>query len=65
MELEPQKYNNVSGISELVTVSSRVSKVSIADANLILGYHRLRRILCNHWSLLEDLFGLLFPTNHH
>lgn len=67
MELQPQKYNNVSGISTLVTVSTPSPNLLICRQLLISipGYHRLLRILRHHWSLLEDLFRLLFPTHHH
>ena len=64
MEMQPTKYNNVAGLSELVTVCDR-SNPNHADTDLnSTGHHCLQWILRNHRCLLENLVGSLFPTHH-
>ena len=65
MEMQPQKYNNVKGLSLIVTVGGYFIFIQIYMLTSILGHHRLQRILRHHRSILENLSGLLLPANHH
>jgi hypothetical protein len=67
MEMQPEKYNNVKGLSLVVTVGGFFFPKHIQICTLIsmLGHHRLQRILRHHCDILENLPGLLLPANHH
>jgi hypothetical protein len=65
MEMQPQKYNNVKGLSLIVTVGGLFKRIQICTLTIISGHHRLQRILRHHCDILENITGLLLPTNHH
>ena len=65
MEMQPQKYNNVKGLSLIVTVGGYSEFIQMYMLTSILGHHRLQWILRHHRSVLENLSRLLLPANNH
>jgi hypothetical protein len=63
--MQPQRNNNVKGLSLIVTVSGEFKHVHIRMLISILGHHCLQRVLRHHSNLPQNLTGLLFPANHH